>query len=128
MRRIDREALQRALRIAKAENKQQITAKLKDEPWEDVALFAAYCCQCDTLNLKPWQLPPMDAGDDKPRDETPLAGRVAAWELRRRLIKAGLSAYEPDPIRALEAVAARQRVDAPPKIATAVRSHSHLSE
>jgi len=38
--------------------------------------------------------------------------RVAAWELRHRLLKAGLSMYEPDPIRALEAVAARQRDEA----------------
>jgi hypothetical protein len=71
-------------------------------------MFAAYSLQCDALNLKPWQSPPMDAGDDKPRDESPVAGRVAAWELRRRLIAAGLSKFEPDPIRALETVAAGQ--------------------
>jgi hypothetical protein len=43
-----------------------------------------------------------------------LAGKVAAWELRRRLLKAGLSEFEPDPVAALEAVAARQRDEAPP--------------
>jgi hypothetical protein len=41
-------------------------------------------------------------------------GTVAARELRRRLLAAGLSVHEPDPVRALEAVAARQRGDAPP--------------
>jgi hypothetical protein len=131
MKKVDREALQRALRMAKAENKQQIKAKLKTEPWIEVALFAAYSLQIDNLNLKPWQSPPMHMGDDKPRDESPLAGRVAAWALRRKLLAAGLSVFEPDPVRALETVAARQRGDAPPsenQIATAVRSQSHLSE
>jgi hypothetical protein len=117
MRKIDRAALQKALRMAKAENGEQIKAKLKTEPWEKVAKFAAYCCQCDALNLKPWQLPPMDMEDDKPRDDSPLAGRVAAWELRRRLIAAGLSVFEPDPIRALDAVAAGQPGDLPPAMA-----------
>jgi hypothetical protein len=51
----------------------------------------------------------MWADDDKPHDPHPTAGRVAAWELRRRLLKAGLSQWEPDPVAALEAVAARQR-------------------
>jgi hypothetical protein len=37
---------------------------------------------------------------------------MAAWELRWRLLKAGLSEYEPDPVAALEAVAARQRDEA----------------
>lgn len=131
MRRIDREALRRALRIAKKENKQQIAAKQKAETWEEVAMFAAYCCQCDALNLKPWQSPPMHMEEDRPRDESPVAGRVAAWALRRKLLAAGLSVFEPDPVRALETVAARQRGDAPPsenQIATAVRSQSHLSE
>jgi hypothetical protein len=39
---------------------------------------------------------------------------VAAWELRRRLLKAGLSVFEPDPVAALEAVAARQCAEAVP--------------
>jgi hypothetical protein len=59
----------------------------------------------------------MHMGDDKPRDESPVAGRVAAWELRRRLLAAGLSVYEPDPLNALATAAARQRGDAPPVIA-----------
>jgi hypothetical protein len=56
----------------------------------------------------------MWADDDRPRDSHPTAGHVVAWTLRRQLLKAGLSTYEPDPIRALAAVAARQRGEAPP--------------
>jgi hypothetical protein len=85
--------------------------------WEEAARFASYCLQIDSLDLRPWEPPPMEMGDDKPRDESPVSGRVAPWALRRRLIKAGLSVYEPDPIRALETVAARQRGDAPPEMA-----------
>jgi hypothetical protein len=117
MRKVDREALRRAMRMAKARDpgrRQQLESKLKDEPWEEVALFAAYCCQCDLRRLRPWQPPPMHADEDKPRDFHPSAGCEAAWELRRRLIAAGLSEYESDPIRALEAVAVRQRAEAPP--------------
>jgi hypothetical protein len=105
--RIDREALERALKIDGRKLK-------RGDDWEDVATSAAYSCQIDSLKLKPWQDLPMFASDDKPRDEHPSAGRVAAWALRRRLIKAGLSVYEPNPIRALEAVAAGQRAEAAP--------------
>ena len=104
--RIDREVLTRAMQTAKAERADQLAAMLKDRPWEDVAMFAAYCCQTAALNLKPWQEPPMHAGDDRPLDTSPLMGRLAAWELRRRLLAAGLSKFEPDPIRALEKASA----------------------
>jgi hypothetical protein len=53
-------------------------------------------------------------GQSKAKDDFPTAGRVAAWELRRRLLKAGLSEFEPDPVAALEAVTARRRGEAPP--------------
>ncbi len=107
MRKIDCEALQRALRMAKARDRQW--PKRRDEPWEEAALAAAYGCQVDALNLRPWQPAPMDMSDDRPRDPFPAAGKVAAWELRRRLIRAGLSVFEPDPPAALAAVVARQR-------------------
>jgi hypothetical protein len=49
--RVDREALQRALKLARNEPEyaDQIAQKLAHEPWEDVARFAAYCCQIDNL-------------------------------------------------------------------------------
>lgn len=106
MKRVDKEALVRAIKLARASDPKrdaQIAHKLKTEPWIDVATFAAYGCQCDALHLRPWQPPPCWLGDDKPIDDFPLAGRAAAWELRRRLIAAGLSMYEPDPIGALAA-------------------------
>jgi len=59
--------------MADAGRREQLEPKLKDEPWEEVAVFAAYCCQCDALNLKPRQEPPMHASDERPSDASPLS-------------------------------------------------------
>ena len=100
MNRIDRDALRRALALVRAESPgraAQIAAKLKDEPREQVAEFASYCCQIDNLELKPWQDPPMFA-EIRP-DPNALALLV-------KLLGAGLSRCEPDPIQALAEVRA----------------------
>jgi hypothetical protein len=70
----------------------------------EVGQFAAYCCQCRSLRLKPWQTPPMH-GDAEPShpDADDTHGYGAAAELLERLLAAGLSRWEPDPIGALEA-------------------------
>jgi hypothetical protein len=99
--RVDRAALRRALQLARAESPgraAQIAEKLKDEPWEKVANFAAYCCQIDNLGLKPWQDPPMYA---ELRSDRPDALAVLV-----KLLGAGLSRYEPDPVAALQRRAA----------------------
>jgi len=104
---VDREALERAIEMARQESpgrREQIDDKLADEPWEKVARFAAYCCQCDTLRLKPWQSPPcwvddmeaiLAAGDDG------IRGQYAAAKLLMKMLDAGLSEWEPDPVAAL---------------------------
>jgi hypothetical protein len=110
---IDKEALKRAIKLARASDPlrdRQIGHMLKDRTWFEVATFAAYSRQCDTLNLKPWQPAPCWMGDQRPHDEFPNDGKEAAWELRRRLIAAGLSEYEPDPPSALAAIEARSPV------------------
>jgi hypothetical protein len=117
LRRVDREALERAIVLARASDPphdRQIAGMLKTRPWIEVATFAAYACQDDALRLKAWQPPPCWMGDEKPVDDIPTAGRVAAWELRRRLIEQGLSMYEPDPVTSLERVEAQRRGDIPP--------------
>jgi hypothetical protein len=47
--------------------------------------------------------------DQKPDADPQQHGLLAAWELRRRLIAVGLSAFEPDPLHALQAVAEAAR-------------------
>lgn len=110
---VDREALERAIRLlrerggADALQTDRMLAD-KERPWIETALSAVFVCQSDALHLRPWQPPPCWLGDDRPVDDFPLAGRVAAWELRRRLIASGLSAFEPDPITALHSKAEAQ--------------------
>src|SRR5262245_43190568 len=103
---VDREALKRAIETAKAEDasrRRQIEAKLAEEPWLEVAEFAAYVCQSRSLSLRPWETPPCLASPD-PVDERPGSGNRAAWALAQRLEAAGLSRFEPDPISALAAL------------------------
>src|SRR5262245_4823940 len=78
---IDREALERAMQIARRDCAEQLDNKLKDEPWTEVAKFAAYHCQCNALALKLWELPPMHA----------IASDKASAGLLRQMLRAGLS-------------------------------------
>ena len=106
---VDRDALERAIQTRRASKspavREQVEQKLADEPWFDVATFAAYGCQCDALHLKPWQSPPvwitdlvadLNAGDDG------VLGRYQGARLLRRMLDAGISRYEPDPLGALK--------------------------
>ena len=107
MKKLDRAALELAVKLCRAESvhAEQIADKLKDEPWETVAEFCAYHCQMDSLNLKPWEIPPCeinnpDDPDDLPR---PYAGRYEAAKLLKRMLAAGVSKYHPDPLAAIAA-------------------------
>ena len=94
---VDRDALERAMQIAQRDplRAEQLQAKLGDEEWRDVAEFAAYSCQIESLSLKPWQDPPCVA------DEDDLDKRDKAAELLRRMLAAAVSRYDPDPLTAL---------------------------
>ena len=109
MRKIDRDALRRAFKMAERRPPPEADV----EKWWDEAMGAVYHCQMETLRLRPWQTPPCWVGDERPHVDD-HRGEVAAWELRRRLLAAGLSEFEPDPVRALEAVAERLRAQASP--------------
>jgi hypothetical protein len=111
----DREAMARAieqLRRRGGEDARQIEEKLREEPWAEVGAFASYACQDSALGLRPWQVPvcwirtadDLEAALARPHDHS---GRRAAGELLQRLLAAGLSRYEPDPLRALEAAEAK---------------------
>jgi len=107
MKRVDKDAMRRAIAQAKAESparRRQIESMLANDPFEEVGRFAARCCQSAALALKPWAPPPMSAEVYPCVDRFPTDGRVAAHELLRRLLAAGLSRFEPDPLAALAAV------------------------
>ena len=114
---IYKDALTRALEMARREpgRGDQLDHMLAHDPWEQVARFAAYCCQCDNLHLGPHQSPPCWATEADlvadPDDPEDIYGRRAAAVLRKRLLEVGLSAHEPDPIAALERVKRTKKTD-----------------
>jgi len=69
---------------------------------------AAYIAQYRTLQLRPWQCPPCHARDEVAVDI--YGRRPGELELRDRLVSAGLSVYEPDPLSALARVHANSAV------------------
>jgi hypothetical protein len=96
---VDLDALQRAMTIAARDpaTAEQLKAKLEHEPWTAVAEFAAAHCQYAALGLRPWQSPPC-------RDD----GEASA-ELLDDMLAAGISQWEPDPLKALAKAKRRRR-------------------
>jgi hypothetical protein len=115
MRKVDRHALRRAIERLKRipDERERIIQKVIEEGFEGAGQFAAFSVQTDALNLMPWQPPPCwaDVDGPEPAGRHPTDGRRAAWLLARRLVAAGLSIYEPEPLAAL---AAEARGDLPP--------------
>jgi hypothetical protein len=110
--RVDREALDRALKIAQRDpgRAAQVQSMLKDRPRRAVQEFCAYSCQISALSLKPWQSPPchIDENADEP-DNPSREPDTAARELLRQMLRAGVSRFEPDPLTALQRVNKRRR-------------------
>jgi hypothetical protein len=100
--RIDREALERVLKMARAESeaeRERFDREVAKYGWQHAAETAAYHCQDKALKLRPWQPPPCWCRDP---GNGGIGGRYAAALLTQRLLAAGLSRFEPDPIAALE--------------------------
>jgi hypothetical protein len=97
MKQLDRQALELALHQARLDplTAAQLDGMLKSGPWQEVAEFAAFHCQIESLNLLPWQKPPCCGDQDgtEPHDD-----------LLRKMLAAGVSRFHPDPAKALEAV------------------------
>ena len=70
---------------------------LADNSWIEVAQFAAYHCQTDTLWLLPWQKVPMDIVDPNAKGVDREAAR-----LLKRMLACGVSRLYPDPVAATE--------------------------
>lgn len=76
---------------------EQVETKLADDGFFEGGKCAAFHRQVEALDLKPWQAPPcvVSATDPHERDKD-------AQRLLRRMLKAGVSRYHPDPMAALE--------------------------
>lgn len=98
----DRAALDRAFEIilsGKDKSRVNFLRALQQQNGKlDAQLHAVYELQVRSLGLRPWECPPCFATPNN----TP-EGRFL-----RRMLDAGLSRYEPDPIEALEAKANEQ--------------------
>ena len=109
---VDRDALERAMAIAQREPQraEHLASKLEDEDWREVAEFAAYGCQIESLGLKPWQSPPVhiDENADEP-DNAEREPDTVGRKLLRQMLRAGVSRYEPDPLAALQQANKRRR-------------------
>ncbi len=94
---IDREALERCIEIACQDRRpgraEQIEWMIANNSggWFEAAIFASYCCQMNSLRLKPWESPPVHGREEDP----------PSWRLLRRMLNAGISQFEPDPPAAL---------------------------
>jgi hypothetical protein len=85
-------------RASGKQRREQLDSMLEDRSWEEVAQFAAYDLQFDSLRLKPWQTPPCCVVDEN----EPRVGEESAAKLLHRMLKAKISRWHPDPIAALE--------------------------
>jgi hypothetical protein len=102
---IDLAALKMAFDQCRASDKRrakQLEEMAEERGWIEAAEFAAYNRQIATMRLRPWQEPPCFIDDPN----EPKIGEEIAARLLRRMLKAGISRWHPDPIRALEAVEA----------------------
>jgi hypothetical protein len=91
----------------------QIKAKLADEDFWSVAKFAAYSQQCQNLRLKPWETPPCHVDEDQDYGDPAYdhGKKNRAQALLRKMIKLGVSRYDPDPLAAIAAVRNRRSTE-----------------
>ena len=72
---------------------------------EEVGSFASYSCQMNSLHLRPWQTAPLWVGNLDVALHLPFGdprGDREAAELLKKMLDAGLSRFEPDPLDALD--------------------------
>src|SRR5262249_2724786 len=103
----DCDALKRCIKMARTypNPAEQIDWKVKEGggSWYDTAKFCAYLCQSKNLHLEIQEFPPCWLLDADDVEGPAFKRKPEAARLLRRLLAAGLSRYEPDPIRALAA-------------------------
>jgi hypothetical protein len=95
-------AIEQLLRM-EPEWSDQVAAMLRSQPWEQVGAFAAAVCQTRALGLKPWECPPCDTANVKEPADV-YGSRVAEVALLRRMLAAGVSRFDPNPLQALAAI------------------------
>jgi len=118
---VDREAVTRAIELKRARSpadRREVDEMLKTNAWFEVAEDAVYCCQRSLIAPRLWQptvadIPPDQVEAIIARGDDGLAGNYAAAKLLRRMLKAGLSKYEPQVLQKLAEAKARRFPEAP---------------
>jgi hypothetical protein len=113
---VDREAIERAIAIMRnssAERAEQIDRLLQEDDWQGAADLAVYHCQRELIRPRLWQPIPADIDPDQieaiiAKGDDGKAGRFLAAKLLRKMLRAGLSRFEPQPIEALAAARAKR--------------------
>jgi hypothetical protein len=112
---VDREALTRALEIARAESpadREALDQLEKAEGWLVAAQQGVYDCQRSLTAPRLWQPLPMDINPAEvasiiARGPDNLGGEYAAARLLKKMLRAGLSRFEPEPLRRLAEIKRR---------------------
>ena len=101
----DCDALKRCIEMARTypNRSEQIDWKIEYDGWQATARCCAYLCQSRNLRLEIQEFPPCWLLDADDVEGPAFKRKPQAAKLLRRLLAAGLSQYEPDPIRALAA-------------------------
>jgi hypothetical protein len=98
----DIEALERAFNLGCEESeayREHLERIARQSGWDVAAENASYHFQCRSLALKPWEAAPSNTYASSQKELT----------LRQRLLRAGLSLYEPFPTEALKEAERRRR-------------------
>ena len=102
---VDREALNRALRMTldgeDRETAARIRSTLDEEGWFSAAESAAHSQQYISLGLTPWLRPPCELNESGDPHRQNRECDNAPIKLLKRMLSHGLSKWEPDPINAL---------------------------
>lgn len=100
----DADALRRCLLVAlnDPDHRDRFLAQIEADGREEAERSAAYTVQYRAMRLKPWESPPCWAAPDGSSTNADCAA------LATRMIAAGLSRFEPDPLAALERATSRK--------------------
>ena len=114
LRKVDREAMQRAIDMVRAEGPSEarrIDDQIQHDGFYSAGHGASYHCQYRNLKLRPWEFPPVwvDNVTATLKEPPDHQRRDRAAKLLQRLLAAGLSRYEPDPLTALERAEAERK-------------------
>jgi hypothetical protein len=96
----DRAAMELAIATERKVNPRDMAAYEERSSWDEIAAFAVGRCQDRALNLRPWECAPaFTTDDDEPSDD--WGHRPQEIALLRRMLRAGVSRFHPDPIKAI---------------------------